>query len=81
MRVGVTLKVDTAPDTVPGLIQEAVGTVINWENERYRKFGLWKRWPLHNIAFQRARFDAGLISLETFDELRKMFLTARQGEE
>lgn len=74
--MGVTLKDDRAPDPVPSSIAHALGEILNWQNEKFRHFGLWKRWPLHNIAFQRERLERGEITAEEFEKLREMFLAA-----
>lgn len=71
------MKFDHSPDTpVEQSMNAALGAVMNWQNESFRKFGLWKRWPLHNIAFQRQRLEAGEITAEEFEKLREMFLAA-----
>jgi hypothetical protein len=57
-------------------VEHAIGCIINWQNERYREFGLWKRWPAHNIHFQKLRMEAGEITPAEFSELCEMFWAA-----
>ncbi len=70
------MKIETAPDPIPVEMARAIGTIINWENERYRPYGLWKRYPARNIWFQWMRLEAGEITRERFEELKTMFLEA-----
>jgi hypothetical protein len=68
------LKTDPGPDTNISSMVTAINDVTNWENEKYRKYGIWKKWPIKNLYIQKKRLELGQITQAQFEERRKLFL-------
>lgn len=59
---------------------DGVYSVATYDNEKYREFGLWKRWPLQNIYRDFLRYQSGQITKAEFEQRKQFFIKASEDE-